>query len=150
MLFIFETEREASLCLRTLFPNPQLVEEEKLRIRVKVMPRADLDWNFQSSLIGFRSFPARSWLHFYNVPTSSETCKNVPTIGEKVTNSLIQQKLDIINHDYDRGMPEDEDMPKNEKKKLLEAAKITLSKAKEELRPTHDFHHLPAGSLLEL
>merc|ERR1712045_194056 len=82
MLFIFETEREASLCLRTLFPNPDLLEQEKLGIRVKVMPLADIDWNFQSSLIGFRSFPARSWLHFYNfynVPTSSETCRNVPT-----------------------------------------------------------------------
>ena len=61
MLLILETESEALLCLKTLFPNPALLEAEKIRIRVKVMSEADINWDFQSTLDGFRSFPAKSF-----------------------------------------------------------------------------------------
>ena len=61
MLLIFKTEGEASLCLKSLFPNPALIETKKMRIRILVMPSAaDINWNFQSTLDGSRSFPAKS------------------------------------------------------------------------------------------
>ena len=61
MLLIFKTEREASLCLKSLFPNPPLIETKKMRIRIQVMPSAaDINWNFLSTLDGSRSFPAKS------------------------------------------------------------------------------------------
>ena len=59
MLLIFGTEREALICLKTLFPDPELVEAENMRIRVQIKPLNEIDWNFQSSFDGFRSFPAR-------------------------------------------------------------------------------------------
>jgi len=58
-LLIFGTNHEALICLKSLFPNPTLVEAENMRIRIQVMPFEDIDWNFQLSFDGFRNFPAR-------------------------------------------------------------------------------------------
>ena len=60
MLLIFKTEGEASLCLKSLFPNPALIETKKMSIHIQVMPSADINWNFLSTLDGSRSFPAKS------------------------------------------------------------------------------------------
>ena len=60
MLLIFKTEREASLCLKSLFPNPALIETKKMRICIQVMPFNETSMNFQSNLDGSRSFPAKS------------------------------------------------------------------------------------------
>ena len=70
MLLIFGTEREALVCLKTLFPHPELVEAENMRIRVQIKPLADIDWNFQSSFDGFRSFPARPLEVIHNLNSS--------------------------------------------------------------------------------
>ena len=60
MLLIFKTEDEASLCLNSLFPNPALIETKKMRIRIQVMPFNEISMNFQTTLDGSRSFPAKS------------------------------------------------------------------------------------------
>ena len=60
MLLIFKTEREASLCLKSLFPNPALIETKKMRICIQVIPFNEISMNFQSTLNGSRSFPAKS------------------------------------------------------------------------------------------
>ena len=60
MLLIFKTEGEASLCLKSLFPNPELIETKKMSIRIQVMPSAGINLNFQSTLDESRSFPAKS------------------------------------------------------------------------------------------
>ena len=64
LLLIFGTQNEASICLKTMFPNPPMVEAEKIKIRVQVMPFAEIDWNFQSSLDGFERFQARPLEYF--------------------------------------------------------------------------------------
>ena len=60
MLLIFKTEREASLCLKSLFPNPALIETKKMRICIQVMPFNEISMKFQSTLDASRSFPAKS------------------------------------------------------------------------------------------
>ena len=60
MLLIFKTEGEAFLCLKSLFPNPALIETKKMRIRIQVMPFNEISMKFQSTLDESRSFPAKS------------------------------------------------------------------------------------------
>ena len=52
ILLIFQSEYEAELCMKTIFPEPKLVSKE-MKIRVQIMP----DWN-QSSQSGFENFPS--------------------------------------------------------------------------------------------
>ena len=65
ILLFFETDQEAMKILKVLFPSPKLVMDQKLEIRVKILPFSDInsvihpDWRFQSSLEGFRGFPAK-------------------------------------------------------------------------------------------
>ena len=59
ILLFFETDKEAMRILKIMFPEPELVEAENIEIRVQVMPFDDIDWEFQSSLNGFRSFPSK-------------------------------------------------------------------------------------------
>ena len=58
ILFIFPSECEARLCMRTIFPNPDLVSKV-LKVRVHIMPLRDIDWSFQSSQSGFENFPSK-------------------------------------------------------------------------------------------
>ena len=59
IIMFFKTTLEAIKVLKVLFPDPELVAAENLEIRAKVTPFDDIDWEFQSSLNGFRSFPSR-------------------------------------------------------------------------------------------
>ena len=59
MLLIFKTEGKASLCLKSLFPNPALIESKKIKICIQVMPFNEISMNFQSTLDGSRIFPAK-------------------------------------------------------------------------------------------
>ena len=45
--------------LNIMFPNPELVETEGLNVRVQAILLEDIDWKFQSSLEGFKSFPSK-------------------------------------------------------------------------------------------
>ena len=58
ILFIFQSECEARLCMRTIFPDPDLVSKV-LKVRVNIMPLRDIDWSFQSSQSGFENFPSK-------------------------------------------------------------------------------------------
>ena len=58
ILFIFQSECEARLCMRTIFPDPDLVSKV-LNVRVHIMPLRDFDWSFQSSQSGFENFPSK-------------------------------------------------------------------------------------------
>ena len=59
ILLLFETDDEAMKVLEVLFPNPELVEAEKLKIGVHIMAFSDLDWKFQLSPEGSRSFTSK-------------------------------------------------------------------------------------------
>ena len=59
ILLFFETDKEAMRILKIMFPEPELVEAENIEIRVQVMPFDEIDWEFQSCLNGFRSFPSK-------------------------------------------------------------------------------------------
>ena len=76
MLLIFGTDREALICLKSLFPDPTLVEAENMRIRIQVMPFKDIDWNFQLSFDGFRNFPARPLECIISLKSLNSTEKN--------------------------------------------------------------------------
>ena len=52
ILLIFQSEYEAKLCMKTIFPEQKLVSKE-MKIRVQIMP----EWN-QSSKSGFENFPS--------------------------------------------------------------------------------------------
>ena len=52
ILLIFQSEYEAKLCMKTIFPEPKLVSKE-IKIRVQIMP----DWN-QSSQSRYENFPS--------------------------------------------------------------------------------------------
>ena len=75
MLLIFGTNREALICLKSLFPDPAMVKAQ-MRIRIQVMPFEDIDWNFQLSFDGFRNFPARPLEHIILLKSLKSTEKN--------------------------------------------------------------------------
>ena len=64
-ILFFETEHEARKVLKVLFPNPKLVEAEKVEIRVQIITitqvtTADnIDLDFQSSLNELKSLLAK-------------------------------------------------------------------------------------------
>merc|ERR1711874_890496 len=64
ILLFFSSNQEAMKVLNVLFPNPELVEAAKMEIRATVMPFADIDWKFQSTLKGFKCFPSKPLKHF--------------------------------------------------------------------------------------
>merc|ERR1711874_128493 len=90
--------------LKVLFPNPELVEAANMKIRVQVMPFSDIDWKFQSSLKGFRSFPAKPLQHY--VTTSSPGFENVlelelPEDSENMNENycfVCQEAKSVIGH----------------------------------------------------
>ena len=59
ILLLFETEQEAKKILQILFPNPRLVQANKVKIRVEVIPFVDIDWEFQSTWRDFKNFPSK-------------------------------------------------------------------------------------------
>ena len=52
LLLFFQSEYEAKLCMKTIFPEPKLVSKE-MKIRVQIMP----EWS-RSSQSGFENFPS--------------------------------------------------------------------------------------------
>ena len=42
-----------------MFPNPRLVQANKVKIRVEVIPFVDIDWEFQSTWRDFKNFPSK-------------------------------------------------------------------------------------------
>ena len=64
-ILFFETEHEARKVLKVLFPNPKLVEAEKVEIRVQIITitqvttAENIDLDFQSSLNELKSLLAK-------------------------------------------------------------------------------------------
>ena len=53
IVLFFQTSQVATKVLTVLFPYPELVESENLKIRVKIAAFPDINWTFQSSLEKF-------------------------------------------------------------------------------------------------
>ena len=98
MLLIFGNEHDASICLKSLFPDPAELEAEKMRIRIQVMPLANIDWNFQSSFDGFINFPAKPIEYYVPIQTrsSAKILKRNP-IAKKRRIEILE--IDLPNED---------------------------------------------------
>ena len=66
IVLFFQTSQVATKVLTVLFPYPELVESENLKIRVKITAFPDIDWTFQSSMEKFRSLETLPLKNFVN------------------------------------------------------------------------------------
>ena len=50
VLFLFQNEQKAKLCMEKFFPDYHNISNEDIRIRIQIMQFSNIDWNFQSSI----------------------------------------------------------------------------------------------------
>ena len=50
VLFLFQNEQKAKLCMEKIFPDHHKISDEDIRIRIQIMQFSNIDWNFQSSI----------------------------------------------------------------------------------------------------
>ena len=85
----FESEREAKLCLRTIFPNPKQLDLEGIKISVKIGPLEKNSQDCESNFSKFDNYPSQTIFDFVKDKTKQGKKAKSPSLSmEGPRNSL--------------------------------------------------------------